>query len=144
MFYLSERLALTRKSSYLVPPKQFMLVLSNYPVTDSQPGGHKHYFRIRRHFYWLAIAVHCYEKVRNCAECAQIHINLPGNFYSLNILPAKSPLESFAIVIVGELIVTLRVQRYLLVIRYQFTMIFKGNPMNRLSISEVAKLFVYD
>lgn len=45
--------------------KQRLLVLSHYLGTAGYRRGIKLYFRIKGHFYWYALEIDCYDKVRS-------------------------------------------------------------------------------
>ena len=100
------------------------------------------YNRIRRHFYWPALAIDCYITVRNCPDCSRNIIKLRKNVGSLKLFPAKAPLESVCIDILGELIRTPRGHRYLLVITDRFSMLVRTIPLKTVSAVEVEKAFV--
>ena len=122
--------------------KKRVLYLNHYPVLAGHPGGRKLYHRIRRHFYWPALAVDCYATVRNCPECARERLKLRKNVGELKLFPATAPNESVCIDILGELVRTPRGHRYLLVITDRFTKMTKTVPMKGVSAGEVAKHFV--
>ena len=48
--------------------KKRVLWLNHNPTLSGHPGGRKLYARVRRHFYWPALATDCYSTVRNCPE----------------------------------------------------------------------------
>ena len=122
--------------------KQRVLTLNHYPLLAGHPGGRKLYQRIKRHFYWPALAVDCYALVRNCTECAKNRIKLRKNVGPLKLFPAKAPLESVSIDILGELVRTQRGNRYILVVTDRFTKLVKAIPLKGVSAAEVAKAFV--
>ena len=104
------------QSPQIVVPQELkkrVLFLNHYPSLAGHPGGRKLYHRIRRHFYWPALAIDCYATVRNCPDCARNIIKLRKNVGSLKLFPAKAPLESVCIDILGELIRRPRGHRYL-------------------------------
>lgn len=77
-------------------------VFSHYPITAAQSGGQTFYFGIKRHLSCPALAVHCYDTVRNGAECAEKSIKLPVNVGAMKRFPATAHLEYIAIDILGK------------------------------------------
>ena len=111
--------------------KKRVLYLNHYPLLAGHPGGRKLYQRIRHHFYWPALEIDCYATVRNCPECARNRIKLRKNTGQLQLFPAKAPLESVCIDLLGELIRTSRGHKYLLVITDRFSKLVRTVPLNR-------------
>ena len=106
------------------------------------PGVRKLYAKIRRHFYWPALAADCYATVRNCPDCARNCLKLRKNVGELKLFPSTAPLESVCIDILGELIWSPRGNKYLLVIVDRFTKLVRTVPLKRITSSEVARAFV--
>ena len=109
--------------------KQKILHVNHYAKTAGHPGGRKLYQRIRRHFYWPALAVDCYATVKRCPHCASNRFKLRQNVSELQLFPANAPLESVSIDILAEFIRTPRGKEYLLVIVDRFTKLVKTVPM---------------
>ncbi len=122
--------------------KAKVLHIHHYARLAGHPGGRKLYQTIRRSMYWPALAVDCYATSRRCSTCARNRIKLRKNVTELQLFPAKAPLESVAIDVLGELIKTARGHEYLLVITDRFTKLTKTVPMKGISAAEVAKHFV--
>ena len=135
----------TQRDHQIVVPhslKKHVLMLNHYPKVAGHPGGRKLYYRIKRHFYWPALAADCYALVRNCPECPRNRIKLRKNFGVLTLFPANAPLESVCIDILGELARTPRGYRYILVITDRFTKLVRTVPLKGVSAAEVARQFV--
>ena len=122
--------------------KQRVLYANHYSKLAGHPGGRKLYYRLRRHYYWPAMAVDCYATVRRCPHCARNRIKLRRNVEELQLFPATAPLESVSIDILGEFIRTRKGNVYLLVITDQFTKMVKKIPLKTESAAEVARQFV--
>ena len=117
-------------------------MLNHRPKLAAHPGGRKLYYRIKRNFYWPALAVDCYATVRNCPECARNRIKLRKNVGELTLFPANAPLESVCIDLLGELMKTPRGNRYLFVITDRFTKLVRTVPLKGISAFAVAQAFV--
>ena len=89
------------------------------------------YKTLSRQFFWPALAVDCYAVSRNCAECARERVTLRQHSKELKLFPAKAPLESVSIDILGELVTTKRKNRYLLVICDRYTKLVRTIPLSR-------------
>ena len=133
------------KGNQIVAPqslKDRILHINHYPKLAGHPGGRKMYYKIRKDFYWPALAVDCYATVRRCPHCARNRIKLRRNATELQLFPATAPLTSVCIDVLGEFIKTKRGHEYLLVITDRFTKMTKTVPMKGISAAEVAKHFV--
>ena len=119
-----------------------VLHLSHYPKLSGHPGGRKMYKTLARHFYWPALAVDCYAVARNCSACARERVTLRSNSKKMKLFPAKAPLESVSIDLLGELITTKRKNRYLLVICDRFTKLVRTVPLTSISSAKVAAAFI--
>ena len=117
--------------------------MGHHAVTSGHPGGRKLYYTLSRDFYWPALAVDAYATVRNCVECAKERVKLRHKTKSLKLLPAKAPLESISIDLLGELIRTPRGNRWLLVITDRFSKLVRTVPLKRITAATVAKAFVH-
>ena len=100
------------------------------------------YHAIRKFMYWPALPIDCYATARKCPTCAKNRLKLRRNVNQLKLFPAKSPLESVARDVFGELVKTARGNQYLLVITDRFTKLTKTVPMKSVSASDLAKAFV--
>ena len=100
------------------------------------------YKTLSRHFYWPALAVDCYAVFRNCAECAREQVTLRQHSKELKLFPAKAPLESVSIDILGELVTTKRKNCYLLVICDRYTKLVRTIPLSSISSNKVTLAFL--
>ena len=120
-----------------------VLHLSHQAEMAGHPGGRKLYYSLWRDFYWPAMAVDCYATVRECVTCAGNRIKLCKNRKTMTLFPEVSPLECVSIDILGELIRTMRKNRYLLFITDRFFKLVRTVPMKKISSTEVAKEIVH-
>ena len=133
------------KGEQIVVPhslKQRILYINHHTLLAGHPGGRKLYYKIRKDFYWPALAVDCYATVRKCPHCARNRIKLRKNVEQLQLFPATEPLTSVCIDILGEFIKTQRRNEYLLVITDRYSKLTKTVPMKGISAAEVARHFV--
>ena len=121
--------------------KKRLLWLNHNPTLAGHPGDRKLYARVRRHFYWPALATDCYATVRNCPEFARNSIKLRQNVGELTLFSANAHLGSLCIDILGELVHTPRGNRYLLFIVDRFTKLVKTAPLKNIFASLMARAF---
>ena len=135
----------TRNAQMVVPEKLRLRVLyyGHYALLAGAPGGRKLYTTLRRDYYWPSLAIDCYRTVRNCAECARNRIKLRKNSSKMRLFPAKAPLESIAMDILGELIRTPRGNRYLLVMVDRYSKLVRTVPLKKITAYSVAHAFVH-
>ena len=134
----------TRVPQIVVPQslRARLLHASHYARMAGHPGGRKLYYKLRRHFYWPAMALDAYNTVRQCATCARNRIKLRKHSSTLKLFPAKAPLEFIAIDLLGELIKTPRGNRYLLVMTDRYSKLTRVVPLRNIKSDTVAKAFV--
>jgi Integrase zinc binding domain len=77
--------------------------MEHYPTAVAHPGAHRMFRTIRRSFYWPHMAEDVYETVRKCDACARNGISERRHTNFLQLFPAKGPLESVAMDILGPL-----------------------------------------
>ena len=65
--------------------KERVLLINHYSLLNGHPGGRKLYHKIRKDFYWPALAVDCYVTVRRCPHCAPNGITLRRNVEKLQL-----------------------------------------------------------
>ena len=87
------------------------------------------------------MALDAYATVRGCIKCAKERIKLRLRTNKLKLFPAKAPLESTSIDILGELVRTPRNNRYLLVITDRFSKLVRTVPLKRITAAIVARAF---
>ena len=109
--------------------KDRILHINHHSLLAGHPGGRKLYHKIRKDFYWPALAIDCSATVRKCPQCARNRIKLRKNVTELQLFPAKEPLSSVCIDILGEFMKTKRRNEYLLVITDRFSKRTKTVPM---------------
>ena len=119
-----------------------ILHATHYHKLAAHPGGRKLYQRLRRHFYWPAMAMDAYATVRKCVTCARNRIKLRKHASALKLFPAKAPLDQIAIDILGELIQTPRGNKYLLVMTDRYTKLTKVVALRGITAEIVAEAFV--
>ena len=128
----------------IVIPKSLrprLLHLQHVPPLAGHPGGRRMYATMRQHFYWPLMAADTYNFVRQCQECAKERISHRKHASYLKLFPARAPLESVAIDILGPLPITSSGHRFLLVITDRYTKLTKTVPMRSITALVVAKAF---
>ena len=148
-FHINEHGVLIRKSpldetTQVVVPLSLrprLLHLQHVPPSAGHPGGRRMYATLRHHYYWPHMAADTYDFVKNCDKCAQERITLRRHASKLKLFPAKAPLESVAIDLMGPLPVTNRKNRYLLVMTDRYTKLTRTVPLATATAFTVAKAF---
>ena len=127
----------------VVPPGLIRRVLYNehYPVSAGHPGAHKMFLTIRRSFFWPGMAADVYETVRRCDSCARNRISENRRTNPLKLFPAKGPLESLAMDILGPMPRTRHGNRFLLVITDRYSKVTKTVPLRVVTALSVARAF---
>ena len=135
----------TRNPQVVIPQKlkARLLHFTHHALLSGAPGGRKLYYTLRRDYYWPSMAVDAYDTVRNCTDCARNRIKLRRNSSKLKLFPAKAPLESVAMDILGQLIRTARGNRFLLVIVDRFSKLVRTVPLKRITAYSIAHAFVH-
>jgi transposase InsO family protein len=108
----------------------------------SHPGAHRMFRTMRRSFYWPHMAEDVYETVRQCEACARNRISERRHTNFLKLFPAKGPLESVAMDILGPLPRTKDGNRFLLVIADRYTKVTRTVPLRNVTALSVARAFV--
>jgi hypothetical protein len=93
-------------SQQVVVPQNLVsriLYMEHYLQSAGHPGAHRMFQTIRRTFFWPRIAEDVYETVRTCDVCARNRIAEKRKTNPLKLFPAKGPLESVAMDILGPL-----------------------------------------
>ena len=119
-----------------------ILYMGHHALLAGHPGGRKLYYTLSRDYYWPSMAVDAYATVRVCVRCAKERIKLRLKTKKMRLFPAKSPLESVSIDILGDLIRTPRNNRFLLVITDRFSKLVRTVPLKRITAASVAKAFI--
>ena len=118
-----------------------LLHLQHTPLVAGHPGGRRMYATLRHRYYWPHMAADAYEFVKKCDRCARERISLRAHASKLKLFPAKAPLESVAIDIMGPLPISGRKNRYLLVIVDRYTKLVRTVPLASATAFSVAKAF---
>lgn len=87
------------------------------------------------------MASDCYNTVKFCEKSAKEGVKLRKNVKKMHSFPANAPLEFVSIDILGELIRTPRVNRYLLVIVHRFSKLVRTVPLKRITAAAIGKFF---
>jgi Integrase zinc binding domain len=78
-----------------------IMVNEHYPDPAGHPGAHRMFLSLRRAYFWPGMAADVYETVKRCDACARNRINERRKTNPLKLFPAKGPLESVAMDILG-------------------------------------------
>ena len=131
-------------SQQVVIPKDLVsriLYMEHYPPSAGHPGAHRMFQTIRRTFFWPRIAEDVYETVRMCDVCARNRIAEKRKTNPLKLFPAKGPLESVAMDILGPLPRTKHGNRFLLVIADRYSKVTKTVPLRTVTALSVSRAF---
>ena len=119
-----------------------VLELAHHSYLTGHPGGRRMYKYLHQYAYWPSMSVDCYNTVKHCTQCARNRVMLRRRQKNLRLFPATAPLESVAIDILGELLVTERGNRFLLVITDRFSKLVRTIPLPKITAQGVAEAFV--
>ncbi len=111
------RIAPLHGSSQIVVPEALrrrVLQLNNEPAASGHAGGQRMYETLRRGFYWPSMVADVYYTVRQCSSCARDRITLQQRTTPLTLFPARAPLESVALDLLGPLPKSLKGHLYIL------------------------------
>jgi Integrase zinc binding domain/Integrase core domain len=114
-----------------------------HPPSAGHPGAHRIFQTIRRQFFWPRIAEDVYETVGTCDVCARNRIAEKRKTNMLKLFLAKGPLESVAMVILGNrpLPRTKHGNRLLLVLSDSYSNVTKTVPLPTVTALSVARAF---
>ena len=118
-----------------------VLNLSHHALLAGHPGQTRLYNTVRRTYYWPHMAADTYATVRNCGRCAKNRIKLRRRTNYLKLFPAREPLESLAMDILGPLTKTKSGCEYLLVICCRFTKLTQVVPLRSVTAYNLAVAF---
>jgi transposase InsO family protein len=138
------RIAPSDGSKQVVVPKSLrskVLYLEHYHTAVAHPGAHRMFRNMRRSFYWPHMEEDVYETVRQCDACARYRISERRHTNFLQLFPAKGPLESLAMDILGPLPRTKHGNRFLLVIADRYAKVTRTVPLRTVTALSVAKAF---
>jgi Integrase zinc binding domain len=131
-------------SQQVVIPKDLVsriIYMEHYPPSAGHPGAHRMFQTIRRKWFWPRIAEDVYETVRMCDVCARNRIAEKRKTNPLKLFPAKGPLESIAMDILGPLPRTKHGNRFLLVIADRYFKVTKTIPLRTVTALSVSRAF---
>jgi Integrase zinc binding domain/Integrase core domain len=138
------RIAPSDGSRQIVVPRSLVsrvLFLEHYPPAIENPGAHRMFRTIRRSFFWPRMVEDVYDTVRQCDLCARNRISEKRRTNPLKLFPAKGPLESVAMAILGPLPRTKHGNRFLLVIADRFSKVTNKVPLRTVNALSVARAF---
>ncbi len=78
-----------------------VLQIKYEPAASARAGGLCKYETMRRGFYWPSIVADVYYTVRQCSSCARDRIALQKRTTPLTLFPARAPLYSVALDLLG-------------------------------------------
>lgn len=136
----------TTREQAVVPLKVRKTVLKS--MHDNKTSGHlgskKTYARLRQRYYWPGYKRDVRTYVRGCDKCAKRKGPTKTKQAPMQILRSGYPMERIAIDILGELPVTERGNKYILVVADYFTKWTECFPMPNMEARTVAKILVED
>jgi transposase InsO family protein len=138
------RIAPSDGSRQVVVPRSLvvrLLFLEHYPPAAGHPGSHRMFQTIRRSFFWPQMVEDVAETVRQCDLCARNRISEKRRTNPLQLFPAKGPLESVAMDILGPLPRTKHGNCLLLVIADRYSKVVKTVPLRTVTALVVARAF---
>ncbi len=116
-----------------------VVILAHHTRLGGHPGITRMYYTLRRIFYWpmlMADVKHC---CQSCYACAKERTNLRRHTSPLKLFPAKRPLESVAIEILGPLTQTVRKHRFVLVMTCRYSKLTRVVPLVSITALSVAR-----
>ena len=128
----------------VIPHTLVRRILHNehYPPSAGHPGAHRMFLSLRRTYFWPRMAADIYETVSNCDACARNRIAEKAKTNPLKLFPAKGPLESVAMDILGPLPRTKHGNRFLLVITDRYSKVTKTVPLRVITALSAARAFL--
>jgi RNase H-like domain found in reverse transcriptase/Reverse transcriptase (RNA-dependent DNA polymerase)/Integrase zinc binding domain/Integrase core domain/Chromo (CHRromatin Organisation MOdifier) domain len=128
----------------VVPSSLIRRILHNehYPPSAGHPGAHRMFLTLRRAYFWPRMAADVYETVSNCDACSRNRISEKAKTNPLKLFPAKGPLESVAMDILGPLPRTKHGNRFLLVITDRYSKVTKTVPLRVITAFSTARAFL--
>ena len=119
-----------------------VLYLAHHTPVAGHPGITRQYYTMRQQWYWQSMVADIRKVSINCHVCAQERVKLRAHQRPLKLFPAKYPLESVAIDILGPLHRATTGHLYLLVITDRFSKLIRVVPLKSITAFQVAKAFV--
>lgn len=83
--------------------KEPILHITHYDKLAIHRGWENVYYLIRSHFFWPALSVHYYAKVRSCSHFARNRIERRQNGVELQLVFTEAPPELACIDILGDI-----------------------------------------
>jgi hypothetical protein len=111
------------------------------PPSAGHPGALRMFQTIRRTCFWPRTSEDVYETVRMCDVCARNRIAEKRNTNPLKLFPAKRPLESVAMDILGPIPRTKHGNSFLLVIADRYSNFTKTIPLRMVTALSVSRAF---
>jgi transposase InsO family protein len=115
--------------------------MEHCPPSAGHPGAHRMFQAIRRTCFWPRIAEDVCKTVRMCDVCARNRIAEKRKTNPLKLFPARGPLESVAMDILGPLPRTKHGNRFLLVIADRYSKVTKTIPFRTVTALSVSRAF---
>jgi RNase H-like domain found in reverse transcriptase/Integrase zinc binding domain len=118
-----------------------ILVNEDYPATAGHLGAHRMFLSIRRAYLWPGMAADVYQTVKSCEASARNRITERRKTNFLKLFPAKGPLESVAMDILGPLPKSKHDNRFQLVITDRYSKVTRTVPLRATTALSVARAF---
>lgn len=112
--------------------KERVLNLEHFPNVAGHPGQTRMLEAIRHTWYWPQMSVDVVTRVQNCPFCANNILRLRKRTNPMKLFPARQPLESVGIDILGTFPRTTVANRFLLVITKRFTKLTQAIPLRNI------------
>ncbi len=97
------------------------------------------YETLRRGFYWPSMVADVYHTVRQCSSCARDRIALRKRATPLSLFPARAPLESVALDLLGRLPKSRNGNLHILVMVDRFPKLCRFQEIRSTTAEKVAK-----
>ena len=137
----------TGERKQIVLPKalhQRAMMLAHKPVCSAHPGSRKMYTTLRNTYFWSTMALDCHFYLQNCEECMRERVSLRKHVKALTLFPAKAPLESVAMDLLGPFLRTPRGHTHLLVITDRYSKLTKTVALGKTDAYAVGVAFVHN
>jgi hypothetical protein len=99
------------------------------------------FLSLRRAYLWPGMAADVYETVKRCEECARNLKTERNRTNHLKLFPAKGPLESVTMDVLGPLPKSKHGNRFLLVITDRYSKVTQTVPLRYITALSVARAF---
>ena len=132
-------------TAQVIVPQSHRRIVLNF-AHDVQTSGHlginKTLSKIRQNYYWPGLSQDVKSYVTGCITCQKCKEPIPTKRAPMQVARSGYPMERIAVDILGELPITDRDNKYVLVVSDYFTKWTESFPMKNMEAATVAKIMV--